>query len=485
MADVCGQLGFGLTGARGVAVSPDGKNVYVAAENNRGLVVLNRAVNGSLTYASCFNETGGGGDSQCTAVHGLDLAVSVAVSSDGKSVYVYADDELATFNRNSNGSLVYAGCIEDMAGPNGDCAQKAPGGILGSGSGGSGAVAVTADGKNVYVATQDGGGGNGVLALFSRASGGALTLLGCVKQKGTAETGCAATAPALGGAKALAISRDGFIYVYGFEGIQAFKRAPDGSVTAGPCVTQTAISPCSKAVASGGQAQGNGIALSGDQRFLYTVDDSPGAIAAFARGSGGRLTSLGCIRGTGSSASCARHAATVCQPEAVAGSSDGKDLYVADGCGFVSVFAIGPTGALATHGCIEESGSSLGCGASGNGLKGAASIAISGNDASVYTGGSASDAVAAFSRTPFPETLTVSLAGTGKGRVTGPGISCPKTCVGSYTPGTVVTLVPRPAAGSRFAGWSRGCSGRGTCKVTMNADKSVRATFSLIPPPTP
>ena len=37
-------------------------------------------------------------------------------------------------------------------------------------------------------------------------------------------------------------------------------------------------------------------------------------------------------------------------------------------------------------------------------------------------------------------TLTVALAGTGSGRVTGSGISCPGTCSHSYAAGTVVTL---------------------------------------------
>jgi Divergent InlB B-repeat domain len=75
--------------------------------------------------------------------------------------------------------------------------------------------------------------------------------------------------------------------------------------------------------------------------------------------------------------------------------------------------------------------------------------------------------------------------GTGSGTVTSSpgGISCPTTCSAQYTKGTMVTLTPTPHSGSVFAGWSGGgCSGTGTCTVTMNADTSVTATFNTAPP---
>ena len=55
---------------------------------------------------------------------------------------------------------------------------------------------------------------------------------------------------------------------------------------------------------------------------------------------------------------------------------------------------------------------------------------------------------------------------------------------GSYNAGTIVTLTPVPATGSRFSGWSGACSGTGVCSVTMNAAKSVTATFTAVPPST-
>ena len=76
--------------------------------------------------------------------------------------------------------------------------------------------------------------------------------------------------------------------------------------------------------------------------------------------------------------------------------------------------------------------------------------------------------------------LNVLLAGTGAGKVTSApfAINCPVTCTALFLPGTVVTLTPTPAAGSTFSGWSGGgCSGTGTCTVTIQAATSVTATF--------
>lgn len=75
--------------------------------------------------------------------------------------------------------------------------------------------------------------------------------------------------------------------------------------------------------------------------------------------------------------------------------------------------------------------------------------------------------------------LTVTKAGSGTGTVTSnpAGIDCGSTCGANYPDGTVVTLTAAPDAGSAFSGWSGACTGAGSCVVTMNAAKSVTATF--------
>lgn len=77
---------------------------------------------------------------------------------------------------------------------------------------------------------------------------------------------------------------------------------------------------------------------------------------------------------------------------------------------------------------------------------------------------------------PFTYLLSISTAGTGSGVVMMnpfPPFSM------SYYPGTSVTLTASPVYGSTFIGWSGDCSGTGQCTVTMDAPKSVTATFSL------
>ena len=78
--------------------------------------------------------------------------------------------------------------------------------------------------------------------------------------------------------------------------------------------------------------------------------------------------------------------------------------------------------------------------------------------------------------------LTLSLAGTGRGAVSGPGITCPGTCAERYGASTSVTLTATSAAGSTFAGWGGACHGTAACTVAMSTDQTVTATFTPKPP---
>ena len=82
--------------------------------------------------------------------------------------------------------------------------------------------------------------------------------------------------------------------------------------------------------------------------------------------------------------------------------------------------------------------------------------------------------------------LTVSRTGTGNGTITSNpvGINCGSTCSHAFNYNTVVTLTATASTGSSFAGWSGGgCTGLGTCTVTMTAATMVAASFSDIVPP--
>jgi hypothetical protein len=80
-------------------------------------------------------------------------------------------------------------------------------------------------------------------------------------------------------------------------------------------------------------------------------------------------------------------------------------------------------------------------------------------------------------------TLHMSTTGSGAGRVTSDprGISCPSSCSVTVGQGVPVTLAAAPSPGSRLAGWSGGgCSGTGSCVVTMGSDQTVTATFTAL-----
>ncbi len=85
----------GLNGARGVAVSSDGKQVYVTGEDDDALAIFSREeVNGSLVFVEArFDGVDG--------VDGIDQAYSVLVVREGSQIYVagLGDNAVAAFAR--------------------------------------------------------------------------------------------------------------------------------------------------------------------------------------------------------------------------------------------------------------------------------------------------------------------------------------------------------------------------------------------------
>ncbi|WP_168058585.1 InlB B-repeat-containing protein [Candidatus Manganitrophus noduliformans] len=116
---------------------------------------------------------------------------------------------------------------------------------------------------------------------------------------------------------------------------------------------------------------------------------------------------------------------------------------------------------------------------SANSLFAGWSGACSGTGACSVTIDAATSVTAIFNLQTF--SLSVAKAGTGTGAVTSSpaGINCGTTCSFNFTTGTTVTLAAAPAGNSVFAGWSGGCSGTGSCVVTIDAAKSVSAHFTL------
>ena len=253
--------GHALDDPISVAVSPDGKNVYVASfpYSSNAVVRLNRdpttgAIAQPAGAAGCVSQDGFG---SCADGHGLDFPYSVAVSPDGKSVYVasYSSNAVARLNRNpTTGALTQpagaAGCIsEDGSGPCGDGhALVAPV-----------SVAVSSDGKSVYVASSDTNGcgestcgGWGAVARLNRnPTTGALTqpagAAGCVNEDGS---GLCADGHGVRIPSEVAVSPDGkSVYVTSGKTVARLNRNPTtGALTqpagAAGCISENGSGPC-------------------------------------------------------------------------------------------------------------------------------------------------------------------------------------------------------------------------------------------------
>ncbi|RII31405.1 MAG: hypothetical protein CXR30_00915 [Geobacter sp.] len=85
----------------------------------------------------------------------------------------------------------------------------------------------------------------------------------------------------------------------------------------------------------------------------------------------------------------------------------------------------------------------------------------------------------------FTVTTKLTLSLTGLGTVNdlyGSGFTCSSgSCTPDFNLGTSLNLSATPTAGYLFQGWSGACTGTGYCQLTMDSDKSVTATFTLVP----
>lgn len=394
-------------GSNAVAISPDGRNVYVASSNSDAIAVFRRnARTGRLTQrpgaAGCVAAKGASG---CGTARALNGPNSVAVSADGKNVYATAvvSDTVAIFRRNRS-----TGALTQARGASGCVANRAiPGCTAGRALDGPDVVTVSPDGDNVYVGAFFGN----AVAVFSRAaSTGALTqpsdTTGCIVNAPT--DGCA-TGLALAAPEGMAISGDGNnVYVAAAVGnaLAVFTRDPSTGALAQAmdgtgCVVNSPLAGCTTGLQLAGA---NAVAVSSDDDNVYVTSLVSNSLTTFDRTpSSGQLTQQ-----TGTSACVIYVFAVGCSlgralsaPEGLAVSPDGASVYAAAfKSNAIDVFDRSTAGSLIQKsrraGCLTAN-AARDC-TPGRALSEVSSVAVSPDGKHLYSGAFDSNAVGVFKR---------------------------------------------------------------------------------------
>jgi DNA-binding beta-propeller fold protein YncE len=413
-------------GSRAIAISPDGRNVYVAASGADAIAVFDRnPVTGALTQpqgkGGCVSAPLGAklkGTDGCGVAVGLLAPNSVAVSPDGRNVYATSrsGSSVTTFIRNRRSGALRqlppsaSGCISGLPIPTCTAgrALKWPD-----------VVVVSPDGRNVYVGDFAGGG----VVSFGRAGGaGALTQLagtaGCITE--AAAEGCA-QGREMDKVEGMAISPSGST-VYAASpfsnAIDVLQRdASTGALTqaadTGGCITVAAVGGCAQGYQFGGV---NALVVAPKGGDVYATSLTSNSVTTFHVAEGGGLAQAarpegenvpaglgnpdGCLvflRAAGCSFGRAMKA-----PEGLALSPTGDSLYVsAFETGAMDVFDRNPQSGVVTQkpgerGCLAAP--TIGGCASGRALGLTGSVAVSPDGRNVYSTSQKSSAVDVFRR---------------------------------------------------------------------------------------
>jgi DNA-binding beta-propeller fold protein YncE len=333
----CKETEQGLGETQDVAVSPDGRSVYAAGRDDDAIVIFKRNASGALKGQGCVRDDDHG-DTICESeASALAAPKAVAVSPDGRSVYVAGEFEgLSVFKRNTKtGGLTPKQCVVDEDDFSDTGCVEIPG--LSSPQD----LVVSKDGENVYVA---GGGHDAILTFERSAKSGKLTYLSCIQDNDTGIDSCTSSADGLDFPTALALAPDQkALYAVASDdnAISRFTRDKDsGVIEYAGCIEDNDVGPDNCAGTADALYGASGVAVNKEGTAVFVTSRFDSAIARFVRDPGsGALSGGECIADeTASSEACDQTARGLGTLAGIAMSPQGNSLYTASVNGFVDWF---------------------------------------------------------------------------------------------------------------------------------------------------
>jgi DNA-binding beta-propeller fold protein YncE len=380
-----------LWGAQGIAVSPDGRSVYVASAGSNSIAhFVARGPEGQLAYDRCLASTGAQGCDDLLAAP-LDGAYGVVVSPDDRSVYVASvgSNSIAHFFRGPDGQIAYDGCLANTAAQN--CID-----LFGTPLHGANGVRVSPDGASVYVTAAY---VNRIEHFFRSGPEGQIAYDGCLEGQPIC---IAFPPPPLSSPSGVAVSPDGrsvYVASAGSSSIAHFVASgPQGQLVYDGCLANDAVQGC-VALPGSPLSSAWGVAVSPDGRSVYVASYDSDSIAHFLRGSDGRLTFDGCLANTAAQGCSDLPGAPLETAQGVAVSPDGRSVHVvAFDSDSIAHFFRAPDGKLAYDGCLANDDAPGCANLPGAPLDGANGVAVSPNGESVYVTSSERGSIAHFFR---------------------------------------------------------------------------------------